>query len=105
VTPRTLAVHGDTVYWTDEGRFTIEFCQLDGSGRNVLWSNKDLRFYGLDVAHVIELRYVIVCICLYMFVWWVLSRFHHGISHITSFRLLVSTTIWGQTTMMLGQRI
>lgn len=64
MTPRTMAVHGDTLYWTDEGRGTIEFCQLDGSGRNVLWSNKDLRFYGLDVAHVIEQRNMFLLDCL-----------------------------------------
>ncbi|WAR27297.1 LRP4-like protein, partial [Mya arenaria] len=53
ITPRALAIHqhdnGDKLFWTDEDRGTIEFCNLDGTGRNILISVNSLRFFGLDI--------------------------------------------------------
>ncbi|XP_052784567.1 low-density lipoprotein receptor-related protein 4-like [Mya arenaria] len=53
ITPRALAIHqhgnGDKLFWTDEDRGTIEFCNLDGTGRNILISIDLFRFFGLDI--------------------------------------------------------
>ncbi|WAR27307.1 LRP4-like protein, partial [Mya arenaria] len=50
ITPRALAIdnQGDKLFWTDEDRETIEFCNFDGTGRNILISN-GLQYYGIDV--------------------------------------------------------
>lgn len=54
ISPTTLCIDmtSDRLYWSDPGRGTVEYSDLDGNGRTILMSDPDLNYYGIAIFQV-----------------------------------------------------